>query len=169
MNCRILRQVVTDDTTFYVWIADLWRAQIRGQGNSICSNRDEFLFVKRLTIGKPRAKVVLMMLRFSLLAAVAFMACGPTQSTSYLMDTQNMLEAARTAQAERLAPYEWTKANLFYEKSKEEVGYSDFEQAVSFAKSALDYATKARNAAVKLVQEKTNTGDAPAEIQVVKP
>lgn len=83
--------------------------------------------------------------------ALAFTAigCGPVQSTSYLIDAETMLEAARTAQADKLAPYEWTAANLYFSKSKEEVGYSDFEQAVDFAKKAVEFATKARDNALK--------------------
>ncbi len=86
-----------------------------------------------------------------LLAAVAALAaaCGPVQSTSYLIDTETMLEAARTAQADKLAPYEWTSANLYLAKSKEEVGYSDFEQAVDYGRKAVDFATRARDAALK--------------------
>lgn len=76
-------------------------------------------------------------------------ACGPLQSTAFLLDSEIMLEAARTAQAEKLAPYEWTAANLYYVKAKEEVGYSDFEQAIDFAKKALDFSTRAKEAALK--------------------
>ncbi len=83
--------------------------------------------------------------------ALAFGAsgCGPIQSTAYLIDTEVMLEAARTAQADKLAPYEWTSANLYMVKSKEEVGYADFEQAVDYAKKAVGFATKARDVALK--------------------
>lgn len=90
--------------------------------------------------------------RWVLVAALALgaSACGPVQSTSYLIDTETMLEAARTAQADKLAPYEWTAANLYYAKSKEEVGYSDYEQAVDFGKKAVDFATRARDAALKV-------------------
>ena len=59
-------------------------------------------------------------------------------------------EAARTAQADKLAPYEWTAANLYFAKSKEEVGYSDFEQAVDYGKKAVDFATRARDTALKV-------------------
>ena len=75
--------------------------------------------------------------------------CGPIQATSYLMDTETMLEAARTAQADKLAPYEWTAASLYYHKANEEVGYSDYEQAVDYAKKAVDFATRARDTALK--------------------
>ena len=83
-------------------------------------------------------------------AALCVSACGPVQSTSYLIDTETMLEAARTAQADKLAPYEWTAAQLYFSKSKEEVGYSDFEQAVDYAKKAVDFATRARDTALKV-------------------
>jgi Domain of unknown function (DUF4398) len=78
------------------------------------------------------------------------MGCGPVQSTSYLVDTETMLEAARTAQADKFAPYEWTAANLYLQKSKEEVGFSDYEQAVDYGKKAVDFATRARDTALKV-------------------
>jgi glucose-6-phosphate isomerase len=80
-------------------------------------------------------------------------ACGPTQSTAFLIDAETMLEAARTAQAEQLAPYEWTAARLYIQKSKEEVGYSEFEQAVEYAKKAVEFATRARDNAMKTARK----------------
>lgn len=97
---------------------------------------------------------------FVLGTTAAVCACGPVQSTSFLMDAETMLEAARTAQAEKLAPYEWTAANLYLHKSKEEVGYADFEQAVDYAKKAVDFATRARDGAVRTVRRT----EAPAPV-----
>lgn len=91
-------------------------------------------------------------------------ACGPIQSTSYLIDAETMLEAAKTAQADKTAPYEWTAANLYYVKSKEEVGYSDFEQAIDYAKKAVEFATKARDAAVKAARKNADTPTAPPTV-----
>jgi Domain of unknown function (DUF4398) len=91
-----------------------------------------------------------------LAVGLASTGCGPIQSTSYLIDAETMLAAAKTAQADKTAPYEWTAANLYYVKSKEEVGYSDFEQAVDYAKKAVDFATKARDAAVKAARRNTS-------------
>ncbi len=90
--------------------------------------------------------------RFSLISVLVLvgLGCGPVQSTSYLIDAETMMEAAKTAQADKLAPFEWTSATLYLHKSKEEVGYSDYEQAVDYAKKAVDYATKARDAAIKV-------------------
>ena len=95
------------------------------------------------------------------LAVLCGFGCGPVQSTSYLIDTETMLEAARTAQADKLAPYEWTAANLYFAKSKEEVGYSDFEQAVDYGKKAVDFATPARDTALKVGRRNESTPTDP--------
>src|ERR1043165_6543053 len=70
--------------------------------------------------------------------------CGPLQSPAYLLDAAVQIEAARTAQAEKYAPYEWTSANLYLHKAREEVGYSDYEVALSFAQKASKFANDAR-------------------------
>lgn len=77
------------------------------------------------------------------------MGCGPVQSTAYLLDAAVQLEAARTAQAEKYAPYEWTAGNLYLHKAREEVGYSDFEEAVAYADKAKKLFTSARDTAMK--------------------
>lgn len=98
-----------------------------------------------------------------LLASLLVAGCGPFQSTSYLMDADNMLEAARAAQAEKLAPYEWTAATLYEHKAREEVGYSDYEQAVDYAKKAVDFATRARDVALKHSGKKLEKSDSSKE------
>ena len=84
-----------------------------------------------------------------LLAAVGTsVACGPIQSTSYLLDAEVQIQAARTAGAEKLAPYEWTSAQLYYEKAKDKVGYSEYETGVDYARKAAKFATEAKKRAV---------------------
>lgn len=83
-----------------------------------------------------------------LFGALVVAGCGPVQSTAYLLDAEVQIEAARTAQADRLAPYEWTLANLYIHKAREEVGYSDFEAAVDFARKASLNANQARTKAM---------------------
>lgn len=82
-------------------------------------------------------------------------ACGPLQSTAFLTDAETMLEAARAAEAEKLALYEWTAANLYLHKAKEEQGYSDYEHAVDYAKKAVELATQARDVAQKAGKKST--------------
>lgn len=106
-----------------------------------------------------------------LLALAALLACaagcGPVQSTAYLLDAAVQIEAARTAQAERLAPYEWTSANLYLHKAREEVGYSDFEQAVSYSKKASTFANKAKENAMKAARKDEPAGE--PGVETVKP
>jgi hypothetical protein len=87
--------------------------------------------------------------------------CGPIQSTAYLLDADAMLEAARAAQADKLAPYEWTAAGLYRAKSREEVGYAEYEQAVDYARKAVDYATRARDGALKAAARMQPSGPPP--------
>jgi hypothetical protein len=102
-----------------------------------------------------------------LLAGAALLAlaggCGPVQSTAYLLDAAVQIEGARTAQAERFAPYEWTSANLYLHKAREEVGYSDFEQAVSYSKKAAGFAHKAKENAMKAARKDDASGEPGVE------
>jgi hypothetical protein len=82
------------------------------------------------------------------IAALGLLACGPVQSTSFLMDAEVQLEAARTAGADKYAVYEWTAAKLYIHKAREEVGHSAYESAVDYARKAKTYATEARDKAV---------------------
>lgn len=87
----------------------------------------------------------------------ALSGCGPVQSTAYLLDAEVQIEAARTAGAEKLSPYEWTSANLYIHKAREEVGYSDFETGVEFAQKASRFANEARTKAMAA----TSKGELP--------
>ncbi len=89
----------------------------------------------------------------ALLAALASLAgfasgCGPTQSTALIMDADVLLQAATTADAEKLAPYEWTGAREYLHKAREEQGYADFEVAIDFAQKAKKLAEQARSKAM---------------------
>lgn len=97
----------------------------------------------------------------ALLAVVSVLAaCGPVQSTAYLLDADVSLEAARTARAEHYAPYEYTSAKLYLLKAREEVGYSDYEVAVDFARKASKFANEAREKSLQQAQNE-NTPPPP--------
>ncbi|MBU8898384.1 hypothetical protein DRW03_33410 [Corallococcus sp. H22C18031201] len=86
------------------------------------------------------------MKRLSVLLTVAgaLAACGPVKTTANLLDAEVQIQAARTAGAEKEAPYEWTAANLYLQKAREEVGYSDYQAGVDFAVKAARFANEAR-------------------------
>jgi hypothetical protein len=86
------------------------------------------------------------MKQLTILVAVAgaLAGCGPVRSTANILDAEVQIQAARTAGAEKEAPFEWTAANLYLAKAREEVGYSDYQAGVDFAVKASTYANEAR-------------------------
>jgi hypothetical protein len=78
----------------------------------------------------------------------ALAACGPVKSTANILDAEVQIQAARTAGADKLAPFEWTAANLYLDKAREEIGYSDYQAGVDFAVKASRYANEAREKAM---------------------
>jgi Domain of unknown function (DUF4398) len=97
------------------------------------------------------------MKQLTVLVAVvgALAGCGPVRSTAKLIDAEANIEAARTGGAEKRAPYEWTAANLYLHKAREEVGYSNYDAGVDFAQKASDCAEAARLKATKRQDDKT--------------
>ena len=91
-------------------------------------------------------------------AAGALAGCGPLKSTSHLLDAEVQIQAARTAGAEKLAPYEWTAANLYIHKAREEVSFSDYQAGVDFSVKASRFANEAREKAMAVA----NSEDAAA-------
>jgi hypothetical protein len=76
------------------------------------------------------------------LAALA--ACGPIR---YVGDVtrraSDAVEAARAAQAEKYAPYWWTRATQYLHKAREVAAHADFQGATRFGKLATDAANQA--------------------------
>jgi hypothetical protein len=93
-------------------------------------------------------------------AAVALAGCyGPIKSTKDIIDAEVDIQAARTAGAEKLAPYEWTTANLYLHKAREEVAYSNYQAGVDFAKKASSSAKDAVEKAMARKNAESSSGD----------
>lgn len=84
----------------------------------------------------------------ALAGALALTGCGPLRSTSLLLDADVQLEAARTADAAKFAPYEFTLAGAYLEKAREEQGYADYDVCIDFAEKALSHAKTAKEKAI---------------------
>ena len=91
--------------------------------------------------------------------AGALAGCGPVRSTANILDAEVQIQAARTAGAEKLAPYEWTSANLYIHKAREEVSYSDYQAGVDFAVKASKFANEAREKAMANAGSESNSSD----------
>ena len=100
-----------------------------------------------------------MILRLALLIAAGLLAagCGPVQSVTVIWEASSAIEGARAAEAQKLAPYEYTSAELFLDKALEEQSYADFEPAIVFGTKATEYARKAKD----LAQQAGKTPNAP--------
>jgi len=74
--------------------------------------------------------------------------CGPLQYVSQVTQrAATEVAAAKSAGADKLAPYEYTTATLYLHKAREEAGYSDYQAAIRYGKKAEIMARKARRLA----------------------
>jgi hypothetical protein len=84
----------------------------------------------------------------ALLALAAAAGCGPIQSTPALIEADVEVEAARSAGAPTAAPYEFTSAEAYLRKAREEAGYAQYQATTDFALKARDLAKEAREKAL---------------------
>jgi hypothetical protein len=76
-------------------------------------------------------------------------ACGPVQYlTTVTQHAAADVAAAKSADAEKYAPYEYTAAIEYLHKAREEEGYADHQAAVRFGRLASDLAVKAKKIAL---------------------
>lgn len=99
------------------------------------------------------------LLSLALLGALGTGCLGPIRSTAYILDAEVQVQAARTAGAEKLAPYDFTAAQLYLHKAREEVGYSAYGEAMEFAEKASKFANQARENALKASREDEPTNN----------
>lgn len=74
------------------------------------------------------------------LAAAFLLACGPSKSTTALLQARTAIKRAEFAEGTKKRPYELTLAKEYYVKAKEEAGYSKFELSEKLAKQSIEYA-----------------------------
>ena len=76
------------------------------------------------------------------------MSCGPIEYVNISAKAGAALAAAKRANAERLAPFEYTAAEAYLTKAREEAGYSQYQQSIEFGRRAEALANRARAMAV---------------------
>jgi hypothetical protein len=89
------------------------------------------------------------------LGMLLLLGCGPIV---YVKDVSPRaaaaLRQARADQAEQFAPYEYTKASLYYDKAREEAGHAYFQNAVDWGRRSLDCSRRASGLARAAAQTK---------------
>jgi hypothetical protein len=85
------------------------------------------------------------------LGVVLLLGCGPVEYLSQVSSrAAKALAQAERAEADRLAPYEYTKAVEYYRKAREEAGEGSFQVAIEYGRRSEELANQAR----ALAQEK---------------
>lgn len=82
------------------------------------------------------------------LAFVVLAGCGQITSTAAINDARDAVERAAAVDAGTYAVYEFTSAEAYLDKAREEWATSDFQHALSYAQRALDFAEAALERAV---------------------
>lgn len=99
---------------------------------------------------KNAGKTVLSGLGWGLGLLLGAAACGPVQYiTKVSQDAASQVAAAKAANAEKYAPYEYTAAVEYLHKAREEEGYADHQAAVHFGRLASENAEKAKKIALE--------------------
>jgi hypothetical protein len=94
----------------------------------------------------------------SLLALVSVSGCGPIEYINQVgVKAASAVSAAKLAQADRYAPYEYTAAEEYLHKAREEAGYAEYEDAIEFGRRAEDFANKGRAIAVARLSQSATT------------
>ena len=98
------------------------------------------------------AGVVVVM--FVMAGALGATGCGPIE---YLSQVSNRaaaaVAAAKLAQADRYAPYEYTAAEEYLHKAREEGGYAQYQDAIEYGRRAEELANRARAMSIARLSE----------------
>ena len=83
------------------------------------------------------------------LGALFLPGCGPVEYINQVsVKAASAVSAAKLAQADRYAPYEYTAAEEYLHKAREEAAYAEYEDAIEFGRKAEELANKGRAIAV---------------------
>jgi hypothetical protein len=78
-------------------------------------------------------------------AFVSILGCGPVEYINQVGNrAASAVSAAKLAQSERYAPYEYTAAEEYLHKAREEAGHAEYEDAIEYGRKAEELANRAR-------------------------
>ena len=84
-----------------------------------------------------------------LASAASISGCGPIEYINQVgVKAAGAVSAAKLAQADRYAPYEFTAAEEYLHKAREEASYAEYESAIEFGRKSEELADKGRAIAV---------------------
>jgi hypothetical protein len=75
--------------------------------------------------------------------------CGPIEYLNQVgAKAASAVAAAKLAQADRYAPYEYTAAEEYLHKAREEAAYAEYQDSIEYGRKAEELANRARAIAV---------------------
>jgi hypothetical protein len=76
---------------------------------------------------------------------VPLLGCGPVEYINQVGNkAASAVSAAKLASAERYAPYEYTAAEEYLHKAREEAGHAEYQDAIEYGRKAEELANRAR-------------------------
>ena len=91
------------------------------------------------------------------LAPMSMMACGPVEYISQVGNkAASAVSSAKLAQADRYAPYEYTAAEEYLHKAREEAGYAEYQDAIEYGRRSEELANRARAISVAKLAEQAS-------------
>ena len=92
-------------------------------------------------------------------SAASIAGCGPIEYINQVgVKAAGAVSAAKLAQADRYAPYEFTAAEEYLHKAREEASYAEYEDAIEFGRKAEELADKGRAIAVAKLSQSAGGG-----------
>ena len=97
----------------------------------------------------PKLRILRCVPTVAVLAVAPLLGCGPVEYISQVGNkAASAVSSAKLAQADRYAPYEYTAAEEYLHKAREEAGYAEYQDAIEYGKKSEDLANRARAIAV---------------------
>ena len=106
-----------------------------------------------------------------LLSLATLSGCGPIEYINQVGNkAASAVSAAKLAQADRYAPYEFTGAEEYLHKAREEAGYAQYQDAIEYGHRAEELANRARAIAVeKLAQKPSRSTRVTPKTEIEEP
>jgi hypothetical protein len=94
---------------------------------------------------------------------VSALGCGPVEYISQVGNkAASAVSAAKLASAERYAPYEYTAAEEYLHKAREEASHAEYQDAIEYGRKAEELANRARAITVeRMAKEGASTPYTP--------
>ncbi len=110
-------------------------------------------------------------MRAVVLLVLVLTACGPVAYVSEVTrKASDRVEKARAAEADKYAPYYWTRAREYLHKARERAAYADYQGANRFGRLASEAAELAEQTAVEAKKDPSKRPiDAKPDVAPAKP